>query len=88
MVDRIHFSDTISTMKKYKIKSPIMLSFQLGNNQSDCMFHPEDADYTITCDGHTIWITNGVQSQESITMANAIDIWVKQGKLVEFIEKY
>lgn len=60
---------------------PIMLSFLTGNDQCDGMLHPDDGDYVLETDGHTIWVILDDKREESITMANAIDIWINQNKI-------
>lgn len=69
-------------MKKYTVLQTIMLSFIHNGEQEDYLFHKEDG-WTLECDGSTIWVQKGELRHESITMANAIDIWVGQGKIEE-----
>ena len=68
-------------MKKYKVIQPVMLSYLTARDQVDATFHPDDGDYTLECDGSTIWASLGEKRLETITMANAIDIWLEQGKI-------
>lgn len=69
-------------MKEYKVIQPVMLSFLTARDQVDGLFHPDDADYLLKSDGKTIWVFSKGEWRESITMANAIDIWLEQGKIV------
>ena len=61
-----------------------MLGFITSRDQYDASFYPEDG-WSLECDGHTIWIIKGNERHESITTANAIDIWLSQGRVLEMI---
>ena len=72
-------------MKRYRILEDIMLSALGRIGCHDFLIGPND-NCELECDGHTIWIaTRGRSSiqQESVTMANAIELWLKQGKIEE-----
>lgn len=75
--------DKMSTVKKYKVLQPVMVSFLTARNQIDEMLHPDDGDFWLESDGHTIWALNSSNRLETITMANAINIWLEQGKIEE-----
>jgi hypothetical protein len=72
----------MSRMKKYKVLKPVMLSFLTPRDQYDATIHPDDGDYTLESDGKTIWVLIKDERHESITTANAIDIWLEQGKII------
>lgn len=69
-------------MKKYTILQTIMLSFYERGEQRDYLIKRDDG-FTLLCDGSTIWIEKGVDRHESITMANAVPLWIGQGKIQE-----
>ena len=70
-------------MKKYRIIKPIMLGFLTPQEQFDATIDSED-DVILECDGHTIWAIKNGKRHESITMANAIDCWLRDGLIIEF----
>lgn len=76
-------SVTMLDVKKYKVIQPVMLGFLTPQDQVDVLLDPKDREFWLESDGHTIWGMNSEQRQESITMANAIDIWLEQGKIEE-----
>lgn len=70
-------------MQTYRLLAPIMLTFLTPQDSYDVMFSPVDLEpVTLRCDGHTIWVVNCFHGEhESITTANAIDLWLEQGKI-------
>jgi hypothetical protein len=68
-------------MKRYSIISSIMLTFLGRNDSIDCMIDP--GEIILESDGHTIWAIENNNRVESITMANAINIWLNQNKIKE-----
>ena len=74
-------------MKKFRILKPVMLSFLTPQDQYDTIISPEN-DAVLESDNHTIWIiTKTGAREESITTANAIEIWLAEGKITEILEK-
>ena len=71
-------------MKKYALLQDVLLSFLNGNDQIDALFGPLEHCY-LECDGKTIWVVNVEKNRrdESITMANAIDVWIERNKIKE-----
>ena len=69
-------------MKKYVITKPIVLGFLTPRDQYDVLFKPEDG-VMLESDGHTIWTIKNGKRDESITTANAIDVWLKEGRIAE-----
>ena len=78
-------------MKRYRIKSDIMLSFLTPRDQYDTMIDNGELE----SDGSTIWLIKPVTNariasiseagrrHESITTANAIGLWLQEGKIEE-----
>jgi hypothetical protein len=73
-------------IKKYKILNTIMLGFTDGREQGDVLFNSEDGFY-LESDGETIWVIKEDKRYESITIANAIEIWKEQKFLEEMDTK-
>ena len=73
-------------MKKYKVIKPVMLTMLTPQDSYDASFHPADNDYILECNGSTIWVWSDYIKWETITTANAIDIWLEQGKIEEIEE--
>jgi hypothetical protein len=71
-------------MKRYKILRDILLDFLTPQDQYSCRI---DSSYTLECDEHTIWIVDeSGQRQESITTANAVDMYLERGCIEELPE--
>ena len=64
-------------MNKYKVLKTIGLSFFKGNDQQDYMIDPIEGQY-LESDGSTIWLINNHGRFESITTANAIDLYLER----------
>ncbi|MBI5732442.1 hypothetical protein HY967_00580 [Candidatus Jorgensenbacteria bacterium] len=73
-------------MKKYRILKRVMLGFTTPQDQYDVIIGPEDGTI-LESDGHTIWTIKDGKRHESITMANAIDIWLGREAIVEISSK-
>jgi len=73
-------------MKKYMITKPIVLGFLTSQDQYDAIIKPEDG-VTLESDSHTIWTIKNGKRNKSITMANAIDVWLKDGLITEIREE-
>ena len=70
-------------MDRYKLLELVVLGFvHEGREQYDALVRPEDG-VTLESDGSTIWIVKGDQRQESTTMAYAVDLWLKEGKIAK-----
>jgi hypothetical protein len=67
-------------MKRYKVVKPIVLGFLSGREQVDSLIVPADG-IVLESDGKTIWALEGEKRIESITMGNAIDLWLEQSKI-------
>lgn len=63
---------------KYKIVQPIVLGFLIGNDSEDYII---DAGTLQVINGDIVF--TGVSGKDNIshTTTNAIDIWLKQGKI-------
>jgi hypothetical protein len=69
-------------MKRYRIKTEIALGFLTPQDQYDAIFTWWDGE--LESDGSTIWLVKGDGTRhESITMAYAIDVWLKEGRIEE-----
>lgn len=66
-------------MKRYRIKSDIMLSFLTPRDQYDTMIDNGELE----SDGSTIWYLKDGKRHESVTTANAIGLWAGEGKVEE-----
>ena len=70
-------------MKRYAILDDIMLSFLCRSGTDDYFVGPQDGS-TLECNEHTIWlVVDNTVKHESITMRNAVDLWLAQGKIRE-----
>lgn len=67
-------------IKRYKIIKPIILSFTTPQDQYESIIHPKESAY-LECDGSTIWYCYNDEKRETITMANAIQSWLCDGKV-------
>ena len=68
------------------ITKPIVLGFLTSQDQYDAIIKPEDG-VTLESDSHTIWTIKNGKRNKSITMANAIDVWLKDGLITEIREE-
>jgi len=71
-------------MKRYRIKSEILLTFLTPRDQYDLSF----SDGELESDGSTIWWVKDGRRHESITTANATDLWTKERKIEEILPKW
>ena len=74
-------------MKYYEILSDIMLGFLSRCGTVDYLFGPTEG-WVLECNEHTIWVKKETIRHESITMANAVPIWLAQGKIKEINENH
>ena len=72
-------------MKKYKILKPVILGFLTPQEQYDIFIDPETG-VTLESNGHTIWVLKDDKRQESITTANAIDLYIERGDIREILD--
>lgn len=68
-------------MKQYKILNPVVLDFIFNNEQQSIIFSSND-NIIVETDGVTIWARMREYQVESITTPNAIDLWLRDGKLI------
>lgn len=66
-------------MKSYLVTGDIVLSFLEGNEQKDYLIDQG----AVETDGHTIWWVSAGVRYESITTADAVDLYVSSGNLKE-----
>lgn len=69
-------------LKRYRVLKPVVLGFLTPRDQYDEIIRPKD-NVTLESDGHTIWAIKNSRRQESITIAAAIEIWLKHGFIAE-----
>lgn len=69
-------------VRKYKILKNVMLGFLGLQEQHDEIVGSNDG-VVLECDDRTIWAVKGGKRIESITTANVIDIWIKNGFIQE-----
>jgi hypothetical protein len=72
-------------MKRYAILNDIMLSFLGRSGTDDYLIGPQDGS-TLEANEHTIWLVVNTMKHESITTANAIDLWLADKKIKEINE--
>ena len=72
-------------MKRYKVLEELVLGFieETGHgDQYDALVKPADG-VELESDGETIWAFKGDWRKESTTMAGAIDLWLKEGRIAD-----
>jgi len=70
-------------MKQYKLLGQISLDFLTPQDQYGLYFSPMD-NCLLECDEHTIWVIKENNERiESITTANAIDMYLRRGLIEE-----
>lgn len=76
--------ETVCLVKTYTVLRTIVLSFLTPQDQYDTYIDAE-VGYGLESDGVTIWLTTGRRTRriQSITTANAIDLWLKNGSIME-----
>ena len=67
-------------MRRYRTIKPIILGFLTPRDQQDLIIEPEN-ETILESDGQTIWLIKNGKRRESITTANAIKYWLKQGAI-------
>ncbi len=68
-------------MKRYKILKLVILGFHVEGERCNAKLKVDED--TLESDGHTIWAIIDGTRQESITQANAIGIWLQEGRIAE-----
>lgn len=69
-------------MKTYCLLTPIVLSFNRGQEQSDELLASSDG-ITLEADENTIWAVKDGVRHESITTSNAIETWLDSNQIEE-----
>lgn len=67
-------------MRRYRVIRPIILGFLTPQDQHNLIIEPENGTI-LESDGQTIWLIKNEKRRESITTANAIKCWLKQGAI-------
>lgn len=73
-------------MIRYTVLRTVSLGFLTPQDQYDSFIDPTaKTGYLLESDGKTIWLidTRHGKRSESITTANAIDLWLKRGDIEE-----
>lgn len=68
-------------MKRYKLLKLVILGFYVEGEQCDATL--KAGEDVLESDGHTIWAIIDGTRYESITQANAIGIWLQEGRIAE-----
>lgn len=68
-------------MKRYRILKLVILGFIVDGEQADAKL--KVGEDLIESDGHTIWALMDGQRVESTTMANAVGLWLTEGRIEE-----
>lgn len=73
-------------MKKYKVLKRILLGFMDPQDQYEAFFLPSHVSHLETENSTIYVITTSGNRLESITTANIIEYWLKDGTIEEFDE--
>jgi|GEM_PF-4281977 hypothetical protein len=73
-------------MKRYRVRQTIVLGFLGPQDQEDRQYQA-DTETIVECDGKTIFVVERGKREESITVADAVPLWVEQHKLEEITDE-